>query len=400
MSRIRRFEVVEHFPRYESSIFPFPNAAVLGDPFFPPHSIFEDELHQALGFPRFSKTRPFSFEDFEAVIDLIQIDETPFRSSTRRVTHRFDSGDLYLQALSDRVSALESGFHRLIWEEEEASDRKYTWTAEIKSPEKDRKYKWAAEIKNLPEKNYKLTAEKKLPEKNYKWTAEIKEKRDGGVPLERKYKIEVSEEANSKKKKKKNITEKVKKSSPARIVEIEEPSDHGAVVLRQVFAKRVEKKRGKSRELSEEEAVALIEKAFRAYLIRRSHTLRALRELAIAKNKLKEIRSLFNNFTYRRRLARDAAERQSFSEKIIVLLLTVDAIEGADLMVRGAKRSIVDELEAMLDVIDPQQPAGKYVSRRRTFDMPDAAINNEIAAGVAQVVQLLDQEEATSSGGK
>lgn len=67
--------------------------------------------------------------------------------------------------------------------------------------------------------------------------------------------------------------------------------------------------------------------SFRAYLIRRSQALRALRELAIAKTKLKELRALFNNFTYRRRVTRDAEERQRFSEKIIVLLLTVDAIE-------------------------------------------------------------------------
>jgi len=47
----------------------------------------------------------------------------------------------------------------------------------------------------------------------------------------------------------------------------------------------------------------------------------------VAKAKLKEIRSLFYNFSYRRRIANDAEERQRFSEKIIVLLLTVDAIE-------------------------------------------------------------------------
>ena len=71
----------------------------------------------------------------------------------------------------------------------------------------------------------------------------------------------------------------------------------------------------------------MIQMSFRAYLIRRSQALRALRELAIAKTKLKEIRALFNNFSYRRRLTRDAEERQRFSERIIVLLLTVDAIE-------------------------------------------------------------------------
>lgn len=69
--------------------------------------------------------------------------------------------------------------------------------------------------------------------------------------------------------------------------------------------------------------------------------------------------------------------------------------QGADLMVRSAKKSIVDELEAMLDVVDPQ-PAGPGKSlsfRRRTFDMPDGIIQEEIAAGVAEVVQMLNNEE-------
>lgn len=62
-------------------------------------------------------------------------------------------------------------------------------------------------------------------------------------------------------------------------------------------------------------------------------------------------------------------------------------------MVRTAKKSMVIELEAMLDVVDPQ-PAKRSISfRRRTFDMPSGSINKEIAAGVAQVVQLIDEAE-------
>ncbi|CAI9767617.1 unnamed protein product [Fraxinus pennsylvanica] len=95
------------------------------------------------------------------------------------------------------------------------------------------------------------------------------------------------------------------------------------------FGKRVEKSKGKRKLLSPLDAATLIQLNFRAYLIRRSQALRALRELAIAKTKLKEIRALFNNFSYRRRISHDAEERQKFSEKIIVLLLTVDAIEVA-----------------------------------------------------------------------
>jgi len=66
---------------------------------------------------------------------------------------------------------------------------------------------------------------------------------------------------------------------------------------------------------------------YRGYVARRSQTVRDLRELAVARTKLKELRILFHNFSYRSHIACDAEERQKFSEKIIVLLLTVDAIK-------------------------------------------------------------------------
>lgn len=97
-------------------------------------------------------------------------------------------------------------------------------------------------------------------------------------------------------------------------------------VLEKAFAKR-DNGKGKKKELSPLDAASMIQMSFRAYLIRRSQALRALRELAIAKTKLKELRALFHNFAYRRHVVRDAEERQRFSEKIIVLILTVDAIE-------------------------------------------------------------------------
>ncbi|KAJ6670001.1 BAG FAMILY MOLECULAR CHAPERONE REGULATOR 7, partial [Salix koriyanagi] len=156
--------------------------------------------------------------------------------------------------------------------------------------------------------------------------------------MSRKYTFETSSgfpgEGSKKEKKveeKKKECRKEKKGACARrLVEIEDYPDHGAVVLQRAFAKRagaVEKRKGKRKELSPQDAALLIQMTFRTYLIRRSQALRALRELAISKAKLKELRALFNNFSYRRHLARDAEERQKFSEKIIVLLLTVDAIE-------------------------------------------------------------------------
>lgn len=349
-----------------------------------------------------------SFDVFDSVTDLIQIDNSPFFSSYRRVQQKRVAGigtELYLRSLSDRVSELELSFDRLLKAKADCfADRKYTWTAEIKSPKKDgvdRKYTWKTEIKGGKKKEEEA-------EKKYKWTAEVKRKGEDGH-ISRTYTFTAlsgradecgdsgkKEEKKDKKKKKKKDEKGV---DVPRLVEIEEPFNHGVVVLRQAFSKRAgssENCKGKRKELSRQDAAMLIQMNFRAYLIRRSKALRALRELAVAKTKLKEIRAVFNNSYHRSRITRDAEERQRFSEKIIVLLLTVDAIEGADLMVRAAKRSMVDELEAMLDAVDPQPPSksGRSLSmKRRTFDMPDGEIQREIAAGVARVVQMLDQDE-------
>ncbi|XP_073310673.1 BAG family molecular chaperone regulator 7-like [Primulina huaijiensis] len=399
MSRLKRFEVIDYSPSYfikETSIFS-PSRSILLNPRFPSFPFLETELDQAFELLHFSPNPPLFLDEFDAITDLIQILEYPVYSTTRRVTRCRELGygtERHLQSLSDRVSDLELGFDRLQKEKprrrKKIGERKYTWTAEIKGPEKDgvdRKYKLTAEIKDGKDENHGL-------EKNYKLTAEIKGKGRDRAPIERTYTYKVSSgggRGESEKGENKRC-EKGKGKGKARIVEIEDPSDHRAVVLRQTFAKRVEKSRGKRRVLSPEDAASLIQITFRAYLIRRSQALRALRELAVAKTKLKEIRALFHNFTYRRRLTRDAEERQRFSEKIIVVLLTLDAIEGADRTVRAAKRSMVDELEAMLDVVDPQPPGKSFSTRRRQFDMPDGTMNKELAAGVAQVIQMLDQE--------
>ncbi|XP_034674295.1 NADH dehydrogenase [ubiquinone] flavoprotein 2, mitochondrial-like [Vitis riparia] len=60
--------------------------------------------------------------------------------------------------------------------------------------------------------------------------------------------------------------------TPKRVVEIEEAANHGVVVLRQAFAKRVGavKSKGKKKELSPQDATNMIQMSFQAYLIRRS----------------------------------------------------------------------------------------------------------------------------------
>ncbi|XP_073011617.1 uncharacterized protein [Typha latifolia] len=373
-------------------------------------------------FPAFSSC-PFAFDlvdDDLLGLDLLNLKPNPldlllpsleppsphdlFSPAAGLAAFRRSEAELCLRSLNDRVSALELGLNQKYqWTAEREGEKKYKWTAETKGLG-ERSLRWTAEIKGEKEdgfdRKYKWAAEKKgVGEGTVKWTTEIKGK-GKNAPLAHTYTYQVStpevarekEEGKVKKGKmeKKEKKEKKEKECPARVVEIEEKNP-GAILVRKAFARNYLK--GKRRELSPPEAALLIQMTFRAHLARRSQVLRCLRDLAIAKAKLKEIRAFFCNFSYRRRITRDAEERQKFSEKIIVLLLTVEALEGPDCMVRTAKRSMVDELEAMLEVVDPQ-PAGKLrFTKRRTFDLPDGGpISQDMMAGVAEVVQVIEQE--------
>ncbi|KAM0013358.1 putative BAG family molecular chaperone regulator/7/8 [Helianthus debilis subsp. tardiflorus] len=172
------------------------------------------------------------------------------------------------------------------------------------------------------------------------------------------------------------------------VIELDGDSDTFKTFAK-MWEKNKVKKKKKKKELSPQDAAMMIQIMFKSYLIRKSMALRALRELAIAKGKLKEVKALFNNYSYSRRLTHDEEERQKFSERIIVLLLTVDATEGANIMARTVKRSMVDDLEAMLDIVDPQPRGGNSLSlNRRIIDMLAGVIQKEVVEGVAQVCQL------------
>ncbi|WZZ44431.1 hypothetical protein YC2023_040690 [Brassica napus] len=337
MSWIRRLDLID--PYYTCSpLIVRETSIVEPSPFFPSFIHDDEDLAFPLGFPS-----PSPLDLFESVTDLVKIEKSPSSCKYQLVRRRAEP-EYPLQYLCDRVSELEIKFERLVGPKGRDSDRKYKLTKEIKGSG-ERKYKWEAEIQGPPGRKYKWEAEFEGPgERKYTWTTEIKGGKEDGAYSRR----------------------------------------SGAVRT----------KKGKNKEMPPEYAAVMIQRAFRAYLIRRSKALRALRDLAIAKTKLKELRASFHNFNFRRVISRDAEERQKFSEKIIVLLLTADAIEGVDVMVRGAKRSMVDELEAMLEVVDPQPQQGKSLSMlRRTFDMPDRMIRNEFAEGVTQIVQMLETEE-------
>ncbi|MCL7041291.1 hypothetical protein MKW94_017473 [Papaver nudicaule] len=407
----RRIEIYESSPSFfikETSIFRH-------NPFSFPLIEDSDELgfnlksfhlfHNSTDFnsppPQCPFSAPTPFDFFDNVTDLIQIEK-----SIKRIQQRSGNGngnESYIKSLCDRVSALETRISKEktaakkkkkdVKPPQQQRDRKYSWTTEIKTDDKDgidRKYKWKAEIKAAGEDEDDVV-------KNYKWIAEIRGKgKEAASTRTYTYKASTlpSSASHVDKKKKKNI--KDSSASGKSTVQIEEHVDPRVLALKHAYESRgtaANNVKGKKKELSPQDAAMMIQFNFRAYLIRRSQALRALRELAVAKAKLKELRILFNNFSYRHRIVRDGEERQKFSEKIIILLLTVDAIEGADLMVRAARRSMVDELEAMLEVVDPQPPGKLGSMKRRKFDLPEAGLQKEIAEGVAEVVNMLNQEE-------
>lgn len=236
MSRFRRIEIIEHptpsFFLTETSISP-PKTL---NPCFPSFPL-EDDLSFALDL-----LSPPPLYEFDIITDLIQIEKTQFYTSTQRVQRKKPSTELYLQSLCDRVAELELGFEKLAKSKKASSgsgggggDRKYTWTAEINGEKEgvDRKYKWVTEIKGGKKK-----------EKSYKWTAEIKGK-CGEAPTSRTYTFKASTgnagECTEKKENKDEQQQQQKKKKSekpvgkARLVEIQEYPDHGAVVLRQVF---------------------------------------------------------------------------------------------------------------------------------------------------------------------
>lgn len=52
--------------------------------------------------------------------------------------------------------------------------------------------------------------------------------------------------------------------------------------------------------------------------------------------------------------------------------------QGPDYMVRNARRSMLEELEGMLEIVEPQPPGKPRTLSRRRFDLPEGgAIEKE-----------------------
>ncbi|CAL9758141.1 unnamed protein product [Musa acuminata subsp. burmannicoides] len=101
-------------------------------------------------------------------------------------------------------------------------------------------------------------------------------------------------------------------------------------------------------------AARRIQASFRRFLLRRSQTLRHLKDLAAMKSSVAACRSALSDETH--------VDPRYLTEKAMDLLLRLDAIQSGDPMVREGKRSISRELVRMLDFIDKVVVKGHQLS--------------------------------------
>ncbi|KAK6928117.1 hypothetical protein RJ641_006708 [Dillenia turbinata] len=91
-------------------------------------------------------------------------------------------------------------------------------------------------------------------------------------------------------------------------------------------------------------AARTIQTHFRAYLVRRSRTLRQLKDLALIKSRFISLKSSISDQTH--------FDYEDASQQATDLLLKLDSIQGFDPMIRDGKRSISRELVRFLEFID------------------------------------------------
>ncbi|XP_037467168.1 BAG family molecular chaperone regulator 7-like, partial [Triticum dicoccoides] len=300
---------------------------------------------------------PFAFPHHLDLLDLYLPTDPFFVPPLIPSPHAF-----LLHDLTDRVAVLELAARaaapqparrKYTYAATEPGGRKVKWTAEEKPRGRGRALKWEAELASPNDDGFDRKWRWEAKSKGgaggktkSKWGTEIKGKgslepwshaytweEDFTASDDDEDELEVEERRPEKPKKikaaAKDKEDDKKKKKPARtciqIEEIPEENTAGCDAICKAFA--MGNGKGKAKELSPQDAALLIQMNYRAHLTHRSQVLSCLRDLALAKAMLKELRSLFYNLSYRRRLLHDHEEHQRFSEKIIVLLLTVDALE-------------------------------------------------------------------------
>ncbi|XP_039139464.1 BAG family molecular chaperone regulator 8, chloroplastic [Dioscorea cayenensis subsp. rotundata] len=98
-------------------------------------------------------------------------------------------------------------------------------------------------------------------------------------------------------------------------------------------------------------AARTIQARFREFLVRRSRTLRHLKQLAALKSHAAALRSSLSGKVR-------VADSERVSQRAMDLLLQLDSIQSSDLMIREGKKSITRELTRILEFIDKVSPKG------------------------------------------
>ncbi|KAH7532704.1 hypothetical protein FEM48_Zijuj04G0050600 [Ziziphus jujuba var. spinosa] len=91
-------------------------------------------------------------------------------------------------------------------------------------------------------------------------------------------------------------------------------------------------------------AARVIQTHFRAFLVRRSRSLRQLKDLALIKSAFNSLKSSFSNETH--------FDFRAISRNAMDLLLELDSIQGDDPMIRDGKKSITRDLVRFLEFMD------------------------------------------------
>uniref|UniRef100_A0A5B7BL47 BAG family molecular chaperone regulator 8, chloroplastic n=1 Tax=Davidia involucrata TaxID=16924 RepID=A0A5B7BL47_DAVIN len=120
-------------------------------------------------------------------------------------------------------------------------------------------------------------------------------------------------------------------------------------------------------------AARTIQTHFRAFLVRRSRTLRQLKDLAFIKSTLNTLKTSLSDNTH--------LDSQTLSHEAIDLLLKLDYIQGGDPMIRDGKRSISRELIRFIEFVD-----GVYVKRN---ELSSRRVQNERCIGTGNKSRVL-----------
>nr|XP_043606818.1 BAG family molecular chaperone regulator 8, chloroplastic [Erigeron canadensis] len=102
--------------------------------------------------------------------------------------------------------------------------------------------------------------------------------------------------------------------------------------------------RRRSKHSLRDAAARTIQTHFRTFLVRRSVTLRNLKDLAFIKSSLNKLKSSVSNKPH--------FDSYLISRQSLNLLIKLDSIQGSDSMIRDGKRSITRELIKFMDLID------------------------------------------------